>query len=304
MHSNYPSIRRSTLRICAGLLAIPLLGLTVRGTTILTDNFTSATTTGTTGVGGGTGYITSSTTYYSTNINTGGGPITLVANNTAPISGNALRFSGYSSNSTGVASFSTVNLGLGQFITISVDYYSTSGTGTPFLGLYNDGGTPLAANLYGQLDGTGPTSALHGDKGYNFVKTLGVTTDDIRIYSELPSQWKPLQFRTNNGVALGSAASSGISGGGPVNMSLTLARELNGDLSITATYGAFSTKTTVTAASVLTTSFNELALAGYGESYFDNISITTGTSPIPEASTAALLTGAVALAFVGARRSR
>jgi hypothetical protein len=302
---SHSSIRhRSCLGL--GLLTLALLPLVSHGSTVFTDDFTSATATGTTNVAGGTSYITSSTVYYSTNTATGGGPVAIATSTQTPLGGNALYFNGYGTNSTAVASFSQVNLALGTYITVSVDYYSVSGSGTPFLGLYNDSGTALAANQYGSLDAGGATSPLHGDKGYNFVKTLGSTTNDIKIYQELPSQWKREQFRSVNGVTL-QTASSGISSGVPVTMSLTLARELNGDLSITAAYGAFSTTQTVAAANVLTTSFNELVFAGYGQSYFDNISITTGTgsgAAIPEPSTSALLVGIGALTLIATRRQR
>lgn len=283
--SCFISIRSTVLNLICGIsLLAPLSGYAQ--TVVLNETFTGATYTGTSG-SAGTGVINSTATWYSTNTSASGGPAVLTTDNTAPLSGSGLYLYGYANNSLSLASFSTVSLGLGKYIQVSYNYRSTTGTGRPFLGLYNDGGTPLTADYY-NLAAAG--TDLINDKGYNVTKTLANSSTDLSIYSETISTFKTVQFQTNNGVLLQNTG-SGITGGDTLvhSVVLTLALQLNGDLLITAGYDGYTTNTTVLAANVLTTSFNEVVLGGYASaSIFDNVVVTTGTVPEPTPMTAML----------------
>lgn len=300
---SFLSPRCSRSLCCAALVAASLIPVT-GSSQIVSDNFTSAVYSAGTSGAAGTRYIDSTVNFFSTNTNTGGGPALIATDTNAPLAGNVAQLSGYANNSVAVASFTTQLLDVAnEYITISLNYRSTVGTtGRVFLGLYNDGSTPLTANLYGNLTAG---SELDGDKGYNVNKTLNSTTNDMGIYSESMSILKTLQFATNNGILLNNpAASSGISGADTSvhSVSLTITRLANSNLTISSTYDSFSTSTTVAAGSVLTYSFNQLAFAGYGSaSNFDNILVTTGV--VPEPSTVTTLLGGLAL-LVLARRYR
>lgn len=291
-----PQFSHSRSFLCAALFAASMIPIVGRSSVIVSDNFTSAAYSAGTANSGGTRSIVSTLNYYSTNTAASGGPALITTDSSAPLAGNALQLSGWANNSIAVASFTTVNLAVNEYITFSLDYRSTVGTtGRVFLGLYNDGGTPLSENYYGNLTAG---SELDGDKGYNFSKTLSSSANDLTIYSESMSSFKTFQFQQNNGNLL-QTASSGISGSDTTvhSVSLTITRLSNGNLTISGVYDGVSTSTTVLAGAVLTTSFNELAFTGYGSaSNFDNILITTGV--VPEPSTIPTVIGCLALLVI------
>jgi len=301
-----PIVRAFALGATAAILSTQ-----AQATVILSDSFTSATVVGS----GQAAYIQSVTSYgtnnwYSTQPATAGGPSSLTTDTILKPTGNVLNFSGNHANGNIVAEFTPVTLvagGANESIQFTLAYHTTALTGTygPLMGLYNDGGTPVASNYFYDGGGAAPT-VLQDDKGYLFLKKPNATTSDLFIEKEIMSATANKNPFYTNDLTLVSTASTGINSNNTTSaytMGLKLTLQVNGDLLVAATFNGITNTTTVLAANVLTTTFNEVAFTGAantggGGFNIDNIVVQT----VPEPATWALLAFSLTTVMVLRRR--
>ncbi len=234
----------------------------------------------------------------------GGVPALVVTDDTVPLSGNALEHYGPSSATVMVKSFATTTLAVaGDSITLTVDMHSpTAGSTAPFIGLYNDMGTPLTANVIGATGDEGD------DTGFAIHKQLNADLADFRIFERsaqgVPNSYGPSLLDGDSGIIASSTEG--------YTMTLTLTRNAADGLDITAGFGSYST--TFTQATPITFTFNEVflinGLLNGGAYRSDNVLVTTtvGTAagvPVitnqPAQTTASL--GATATFTVGVSNS-
>jgi len=292
--------------------AAAFLSTQAQATVILSDSFTSATV-----VGSGTSaYIQSVTSYgtnnwYSTQPNAAGGPSSLTTDTILKPTGNVLNFAGNHANGNVVAAFTPVTLvagGANESIQFTLAYHATATptSSGPLMGLYNNGGTPVASNYFYAGGGATPV-VLQDDKGYNFIKVLNSTSSDMKIQSETMNavNGKDPFYIYGNQTSLVNA-STGINANNTTSaytMGIKLTLQVNGNLLVAATFNGITNTTTVLAASVLTTTFNEIAFTGSpayaGGGYnIDNIVVQT----VPEPATWALLAFSLTTVMVLRRR--
>jgi hypothetical protein len=262
--------------------------------TILSDDFTGATTVGS----GSTAYISSATNWFTTG-GPGATPVALITNGSpSPISGKAISFTGSSSNTVVLGGFAPVTLDTPfEYIEVTLNYrYSTAPATGPnnraMLGLYNDNGSPMTSS---EIAGQTQTS---GDEGYKVQKLVGSGASDLKLTADANAA-SPVFFSQNGQLA--APVSTGVSPNADTNAVYTetfrLTLAANGtDLLVDGSFGVVggstfnATQSTIAAGSVLNYTFNEVMFSpttgGAGVTIMDNVLVT---NVIPEPSTATLL---------------
>ncbi len=229
------------------------------------------------------GSDTLDTTWYALNQFTAGAAPTMVTDNTTPLAGNVLEFTGSSSSSCIVGAFPKVALvKAGDFIEFSANFrcftVPTGANTGPTLGLYTSNGTPLTADSFGSAGGAGD------DRGYKATKYDTVNSNDVKIFQEETSRTS--FFNTYVGTVL-QTFSSALYGNDTLVHTVKLHIQLatNGaDLVITAFYDGYAAPAvTVTSASVLTKTFDEAVCMPFGgmtvtDGHVDNLLVKTNVS--------------------------
>lgn len=221
------------------------------------------------------------TTWYAVNSQAAGAAPTMIVDNTSPLSGNVLQFSGSSGNSCIIGRFPKVTLAkAGDFIEFSANFrYVPAPTGAntgPTLGLYSSNGTPFAADCFGAVGGGGD------DIGYKATKYVAVPSNDFKIFQETNATY----FNTYTGTLL-QASSSSLSINDTLVHTVKLRIQIaaNGtDLIFTAWYDGYAAPAvTVVSAAVLTRTFDEALCMSFGGlnstgGEVDNLLITTNVA--------------------------
>jgi hypothetical protein len=289
--ASHPSLRLCRITAHPLLLSLLFAGA-ANGATILSDDFTGATTVG----AGNAAYTQSATNWYSLGSTAGSSPVLLTAGGSpAPISGNFLRFGGTSANGVAIGGFAPVTLDKPlEYIEVTVNYrYSTPPTAGPnnraMLGLYYDNGTPMTANEFGTQTQTS------GDKGCKVQKLAGDGTSDLKLTADSDAA-VPVFFSGN--TQLDTPVSTGVSPNADTNLvyteTLRITLAANGtDLLVDGTFGVVgggtfnASQSTIAGGSVLSYTFNEVMFSpttgGGGVTLMDNVLVT---NVVPEPSTA------------------
>ena len=237
-------------------------------------------------------------------LNLGGTAPTIGTDNNTPLSGNALGFSGTSTFAYGIGAFASTTLSApGASITISMDFAVQGSTSAgalsgPILGLFGNGGTPLGNDI-NSITG----QATHNDAGYELIYERGISGNLFLVPIDNSAFTSDFAYGTRT-PALSWALGLVTSDTGGHTMSLTLTLAPNGiDLIVVPKLDSYvGSAQTLSGASVLTTVFNEALVStwsGSGSGAVDNISVVTA---VPEPSTYAALTGALALGWAAWRR--
>lgn len=228
--------------------------------------------------------------------------------------GNAVRFYSSSANNALITNFSTVTLAsAGDYIQISAKVRYTdsriaasSSTGA-MVGLFNSGGTALAADAFGSANYSGVLGDDIGYRGANYATT---GTSDMRLLSQNPVGGT--SFFNNWHGTLMESESSGLTVAQNTLYTVTLRIELAAnltDLNFDYTFSGGSGPTTYTqsfSAAALSTTFDQAVLMAYsGQSGYDaRMGDVLVTSNIPEPSASAVLGGLGVLGLAAMRRRR
>jgi hypothetical protein len=302
-------MKTTTKKLILGAVLAAAAGFTAtnsKAQTVLSDDFTGATIDGT------GGFVDSATNWYSFNSNAAGVPVTLNAfAGPSPMNGNAIQFSGGSSNGLVVGGFSSVTLDTpGESLTLTLNYRYTGApaSGQATLGLFSDNGTPVTANSFGSR------TEIFGDGGYEVQKLATSGTSDLSVYGGTEGASAGDFFYFTTGPAPLTTATTGVTPSldtaAVYTETLTLTLAGNGtDLLLDSSWGVAggstftTTQQTILAADVLTYEFNQIVFSpsqsGGGTTLMDNVLLT---NVIPEPSVVGLVCCGMALLFYQARR--
>ncbi len=274
---------RRYLSVSAIVLFTSLLAGSSRAAIIVNDQFNDGDRAQTTpGLGAGTGGETEIPWFQDAST------VSMVTDNTSPLSGSAMQFSGGATVGTFGTGASNVTLGVGDSIALSVAFrFTAAGTANVRFGLYNDNGTPAS-------DVTEAGAPYTGDRGYLFIVTQAGTnnnyTREIDNTGALAGGTDQTNFaQSGTHPALGTTGHTAV---------LTLTRTATG-IQINGTVDGNSYGTVNDNTGSIITSFGQVVLSASSIVAFDNVTVTT----VPEPATAGLL-GAGALTLLARRTKR
>ncbi len=239
-----------------------------------------------------------------------------------PGASNVLFAEGQGSGSTFIMNFPTANVAVGQTLTVSLSFTTggtvNSGTSNSFrFGVFNNGGTPIAANFNSNSPGA---SEFTNDFGYMFQHNFNGASS-LGMYARDPGAGAMPNTLLSTTASPGWLSITSETTGTPApvaastfyTMTLSLAR-IDGGYTFSsllnggATSEYVRTLTDTTSGSIGLASFNSFAFyvnggnAAISAIDISAMNISVATSAIPEPSTYAVLAGLCALGLVAYRR--